>query len=130
MALHLHEEVGNHVTGQHFAQRGRDGRLVRLARVESENLALVFQIGAQRALHAGHGGHLHLDFAQLDAVAHVLDLEILAGDIDHFAALVDLHEVARAVDRLQIRVIERVLGEAGGGCVPHPCNSPVRRTCR
>ncbi len=115
--VHLHEEVGNHIARQNLAQRAGDGGLVRLAGVEGENLALVRQIGAQRALHAGDGGHLHLDFAQLDAVPHVLDLEILSGDIDHFAALVDPHEVAGAIDRLDIGAVERVLGEAGGGAL-------------
>ena len=47
----------------------------------------------------------------------MLDLEILSGDIDHFAALVDPHEVAGAIDRLDVGMVERVLGEAGGGAL-------------
>ena len=47
----------------------------------------------------------------------MLDLEVLAGDVDHLAAFREAHQVACAVDRLQAGGIERVLREGGGGAL-------------
>lgn len=72
------------------------------------------QIDAAGALDTLHGAEHRFDFAQLDAVSHVLDLEVLAGDIDHFAVFTQTNQVARAIDRLRPRGIQRVLHKAGG----------------
>ena len=50
-------------------------------------------------------------------MAHVLDLEILAGDVDQLALFGQAHQVARAVDGLHVGLVQRVLHERGAGAL-------------
>ena len=71
------------------------------------------QVDAARAGYAVQSHHRVFNLAELNAVTHVLDLEILARDVDHLPVLRQANEIAGAVDRLHMGLVERILHEGG-----------------
>ena len=110
------DDVGEHVLGQAVLDQVDDVQLVAAGRgVIEDDLVLLAVVDAGGIGHVVEGVDGDLDFAQLDAVAVVLDLEVLAGDEFQFAAAVVLDDVARAVDLILVQVVKGILHEGLAG---------------
>lgn len=80
--VQLLNRVGLHKGRQVGFQRGQQGGFLTAAGVEQVQPLLFGVKDAQARLTSSHRMAGGFDLAQLDAVAHMLDLEILAADVE------------------------------------------------
>ena len=96
------QDAGNHKARQILLHHGVERLFFNGAGVEAFQAAALFIKEAAGPLHPGNGVHFPLDFFQLDAVAHVLDLEVFPAGEDQLALFIEPPQVAGAVDALRV----------------------------
>ena len=79
--------------------------------IEQNDLLVVEVVRRTTVIYQLAGEDSVLDLTQFDTVAVVLDLGVLTAYVHNLSALVPIYDIARAVDRLRIMLVERILDE-------------------
>ena len=105
---------------QHIFRQRRPQRLckcigVQIARIDADDPVAHCVVEADGVVQALDAVERHFNFAQLNAVAHVLDLPVAAGKKIEIPVLPLHGHIARAVENVAVIGAERVLDKGGIG---------------
>ena len=108
--LGLNDLGRQHIGGQRCLQCLPHGLLLRLSTyIDQNQLIRRLVVQAHGHIHPRLGRGSRLNLAQFDPVAHVLNLEVSAGEINQLAPFIPPHQIAGFIHPLRIVTLQRIL---------------------